>query len=175
MIDDLFGQMLVEVAKEELGHGESGGNNRGPDVERYRWLDGTHRPVNTDDPWCASFASFCLLQACERLAMELPFKTSRGAKHLIELAAEAGQVITEPQIGALICWHNSILGPLSRRGHIGIICDWSEESRQIAWIDGNGASANPLSVAKVSLVTTRFAPELGKNGWRKRLYMMVAL
>lgn len=52
---------LIEVAEAELAKGvrEIGGKNRGADVETYQKCVG----LRPGDPWCASFVSWCWLEA----------------------------------------------------------------------------------------------------------------
>lgn len=49
-------ELLIEVAKREIGQREVGGNNRGPAVEKYQTA--TWKGPSPGDPWCASFCSF---------------------------------------------------------------------------------------------------------------------
>jgi hypothetical protein len=108
-----LGGTALEIAKSEIGHGEEGGNNRGPDVERYRAGKGG------SGSWCAAFISWCLEQACKQLAREMPIARSHGAKQLWRRAAKAGAAVKTPRPGDLVCWHRGPVG--GWQGHIGIV------------------------------------------------------
>lgn len=51
-------EAFLEAARGEIGKGEVGGNNRGPDVEKYQGVFGYPNP---DQPWCLYFIQWCLL------------------------------------------------------------------------------------------------------------------
>lgn len=129
----------LTIALSERGRGEDSaqGNNRGPDVYRYRRGDGTGLPWDSAEPWCAAFVSYCLTKAARELAVPLPFATSRGAKTLTERVAAAGRVCSYPEVGALICWHRSPLGAASRKGHIGIVAAYDLASDTLVTVEGN--------------------------------------
>lgn len=134
----------LEVALNELGKGEFGGNNWGPDVFKYRKHDGTGKPVRIRGNWCASFISYCFRVAANATGTKLPFKTSRGAKRLGKNLKKAGWVkVDKPEPGAIIIWDR---GVLKWQGHIGICTDYVEEHSVLVWVDGNGRG-RPSKVA----------------------------
>ena len=118
------------IARGELGRGESGENNAGEDVFRYRRMSGVDRPWNGDGPWCAAFVSYCFNRAGEGV---LPFKPSWGAKQLWKRIGKAGAFVETPQPGDVVCWDRGVAG--SWAGHVGIVS--STESGAFHSIEGN--------------------------------------
>jgi len=115
-----LGLLALSIAIENIGNGEEGGNNSGPFVEM---LHGKEFDGNDDDDgaWCASFASWCFEQACDRRLdlIELPFKRSGGAKTLWKNIGNAGSFPTDPAPGDVVCWDRGKRG--SWQGHIGFV------------------------------------------------------
>jgi hypothetical protein len=159
-------ELALQVALAELGKGETAGNNRGPDVDRFR-AGGRAGRVGSAQSWCASFVSFCYRRAAAKLGVTLPFKTSGGAKRLTKNIIAAGAYL-EPSPwqlaasrGAVICWHRG-LGAFDWRGHVGIIERYEAESDALHTIEGN---RGPL------VAQYRYA---GWE-WRRRLYRIAAV
>ena len=111
----------LEIARAEIGKGESTANNRGPDIKRYgQGKDG--------QPWCASFVAYCLNEAG---IADLGYPVA--AKVIWNKGREAGWQVNEPQAGDLICfWRNS---PKSWQGHVGIVSGIN--STEILTIEAN--------------------------------------
>lgn len=162
-------KVATEIALNNRGNGESESNNRGADLYLWRQNDGTGLPWDLAGPWCASFASFCLVQAAKRLDdYALPFKTSRGAKTLTERVAEVGRECVNPEPYALICWHRSSLGSASRKGHVGFIVSYDRATDTLITVDGNKNRRGH----RLATVETFDHP----NGrWRDKLYMMATI
>ncbi len=97
----------LEIARMEIGHGEQGGNNLGPDIKRYgQGKDG--------EPWCASFVSYCLNEAgIDELGYPM------AAKVIWNKGRKLGWQVKEPQSGDLICFWR--VKPTSWQGHVGVI------------------------------------------------------
>lgn len=127
-----LGLMALEVAIKEIGNGEVGGNNSGEHIARYKGIPDDGDP-DDDGAWCASFISYCCKLAADGLGIDLPFKTSHGAKALYKHVYTAGSKVTIPQAGDLVCWDRG--KPGSWQGHIGIV--ESYESGVIHTIEGN--------------------------------------
>jgi len=89
---------LVDIARQEIGHGEQGGNNQGFYVKQY--MKG-----HSGLPWCAGFVSFCL----EKSGHHSPYLFK--AKSFIK----TGRAVKQPCPGDLIVF--------SRKGggHVGIV------------------------------------------------------
>ncbi len=114
-----LGIAALDVAIENLGRGEEGGNNSGGFVETLHGLqfDGDD---DDDGAWCAAFVSWCFERACKRIGADMPFQRSRGAKSLYRKIGTAGKFIDlDPQPGDVVCWDRGVKG--SWQGHIGIV------------------------------------------------------
>lgn len=59
-------QLLVKIAKTQIGKHESGGANKGSDLRAYFDAD-NYKPNSTDDgyPWCASFVCWVVKEALQ--------------------------------------------------------------------------------------------------------------
>jgi hypothetical protein len=111
-----LGVAALAVAREEIGKGESGGNNQGPDLDRYRG-------GGKGGAWCAAFVFFCLLTACERRGRLPPVKRSHGARQLFRRIVAAGMLVRHRDIrpGDVVLWARGAEG--SWTGHIGIVSE----------------------------------------------------
>ena len=144
-----LGLAALEVARHEIGRGETGANNRGPDVARYR------RGVDDGQPWCAAFVSYCLEEAALHLGLATcPVARSHAAKRLWRHCAAAGLAVEHPREGDLALWHRGIAG--ARTGHIGLVSRADRLSSLFWAIEGN-KGAPPASVRE-------FDHALGEGG-----------
>ncbi len=108
----------LDVAIENIGNGEEGGNNSGPFVEMLKgkvW-DGDN---DDDGAWCADFVGWCIEQASDRLGVDMPIQRSGGAKRLFRNIKMAGSEVSNPQPGDVVCWDRG--NPGSWMGHIGFV------------------------------------------------------
>jgi len=112
------GLAALQVAVDQIGNGEEGGNNSGPFVEmlKHKEYDG-----NTDDDgaWCASFVSWCFEQAYASLGRDMPFQYSEGAKRIYKNVGDAGSFPESPAPGDVVCWDRG--DPGSWQGHVGFV------------------------------------------------------
>ena len=113
-----LGIATLAVAIQEIGNGETDGNNSGPHVARYKGIADDGDP-DDDGAWCASFLSYCASVGADNLGIDLPFKKSGGAKRLYKLIGKAGSFVTTPRPGDVVCWDRG--NPGSWQGHIGIV------------------------------------------------------
>jgi len=113
-----LGITALEVAVENLGKGEEGGNNSGEFVEMLHNKNYDGDP-DDDGAWCAAFVSFCFETACSRLGIDMPFRRSTGAKSLYRKIGAAGEFVQVPEPGDVVCWDRGVKG--SWQGHIGIV------------------------------------------------------
>lgn len=113
-----LGLEALQIAISEIGNGEVGGNNSGPHIARYKGIADDGDP-DDDGAWCASFVSWCFQSAAMRLGVDLPFRKSHGAKRLFRNIGEAGEYVSSPQPGDVVCWDRGVKG--SWQGHIGIV------------------------------------------------------
>ena len=137
-------QAALEIAIGEIGKGEYGSNNAGPDIEKY--LNGLAEPPSN---WCAAFISWCYLEASFnrdiiKKNQIMPFQYTLSARNLFnqfkKKAINLGESLEgfveltkEPEPGDLIFfWRES---PKSWMGHVGII--EKLDDKLIYTIEGN--------------------------------------
>ena len=148
----------LDVAVSETGNGESTGNNRGPDIERY--TRGMRRAL-----WCAHFVSWCLEIACRDIGVTMPFKRSGHAKTLARRYRSVGYMVAVPSPGDIICWHRGAAPKVTDRGHIGIVRGYSQADDTLRVIEGNHGTFP-------AIVDTFQYP---RGLWRNRLYILARL
>lgn len=112
-----YAMEVLGCAEREVGHGEHGANNVGPDLDRYR--TDLHGRMGPGGAWCSAFVSHCLEQAAQRLSEPCPVQRSHNAKRLFLNACEVGTRVASPAEGDLVCWHRGAAG--ASTGHIGIV------------------------------------------------------
>jgi hypothetical protein len=145
----------LDVACEELGRGEEGRNNDGPDVLLYT---GGKR-----GNWCAAFLCWCFEEAAERMGWHgLVPKRSHGAKRFTKNVALHGYFVNlttdHPRPGDIISWNRGT--GITWRGHVGIVYAYLANTDTLLTIEANSGKFP----AKVKI-------KLYANGsWRKRLY-----
>ncbi|MES2707207.1 MAG: glycoside hydrolase domain-containing protein [Verrucomicrobiota bacterium] len=120
------------VGEAAAGRGESGGNNRGPDVEKY-----LHGLVDMPANWCAGFVCWCL-----DASGGMPFNYTVGARSILSRARSAGlttftdPLATAPLPGDIVVWWRVRLS--SWEGHTGYV--HHVEGGRIYTIEGNKTS-----------------------------------
>jgi hypothetical protein len=125
-----FRQELIREAEKWVGVKEVGGNNKGPDVERFqKAVDGKAE----GEPWCAAFVQFCIRE------VEVNFKptvVSFRSEHCMTIWNKTPGVhrYGSPKPGFLVIWN--YVGTAS--GHIGIVRRVIDEFT-IETIEGNTA------------------------------------
>lgn len=113
---------------------EIGGNNRGPFVRKYLAPAG----LDTGNPWCASFVSWCYLQAAGGNESVMPFAYTPSARHLLSEFKHHGWASPPgsgylPQPGDVVVWWRvSLAGWL---GHTGLV--HSVRDGMLYTIEGN--------------------------------------
>ncbi len=125
----------LAIAVENIGKGEEGGNNSGPYVEMLHGKEYDGDPDN-DGSWCASFVSWCFEQACRQSGIQMPFRSSAGAKRLFRNIIAAGRQVYPPylQPGDIVCWDRG--KPGSWQGHIGFV-EFIEDGGILHTVEGN--------------------------------------
>ena len=162
-------ERALELAKAEIGQGETDGNNRGERIDFYR-RTGRTGGVGSAQSWCAAYVSSCLRRAAAELQMTLPFETSGGAKRLVKNIVNGGGKVVDhtiwgpnigPVPGVIICWNRG-LGPIDWRGHVGFVQGYNgtDGIDRLTTIEAN---RGPL--------VTQYAYPRGL--WRKRIYLVV--
>lgn len=116
------GRAALEAAIAELkGNArEIGGNNSGPFVRKYLAPAG----IAEGNPWCASFVSWCFLQAAGGAEAAMPFAYAPSARGLLSEFKQQGWASAPgsdylPQPGDVVVWWRvSLAGWL---GHTGLV------------------------------------------------------
>ncbi len=123
--------LALEIAVGELGKGETGRNNQGPHVAKYR---GDRKA----GAWCASFVGWCWEKAARQRMIEMPFKRSNGAKRIYKNAGKAGTFVDRPQPGDLVCWQRGNGRPEDAwKGHVGLVFEVDDDGKTFKSIEGN--------------------------------------
>lgn len=142
------------IAELKAGAGEVGGNNCGPWVKKYL------EPAGLDEgnSWCASFVSWCYLQACGTQKDKMPFTYCPGARALLRQFKDKGWAC-EPQSGyapqpgdIVVWWRVNLQG---WQGHVGLV--HSLKDGMLYTLEGN---RSPL-VQGFSYVMSRMDKLLG--------------
>lgn len=122
----------LNVAIGEIGTTESGGNNRGPRIERYLRAVG----LPPGQPWCAAFAVWCYGEAWRQLAMEGALMLPKSGKVTRLWRRTRPEWRTQkPAPGAIYCHATDPNDPEST-GHCGIVWRPSENGLLVG-IEGN--------------------------------------
>ncbi len=151
-----LGRAALETAIGELKAGacEVGGNNCGPWVKKYL------EPAKLDEgnSWCASFVSWCFLQACGGDKSKMPFVYNPSARNLLqqfknkEMAHEPKSDY-QPQPGDIVVWWREKLS--GWLGHVGLVHQLKDG--MLYTIEGNRSP----SVQGFSYVFSRMEKLLG--------------
>jgi hypothetical protein len=141
----------LEVARNMIGLGENGGNNRGEALDSWR-----RETMLPGGSWCALWICYAYLRASQygRSIQPVPFDFSSSAKKLTRNVGNAGQFIDTPEPGALICWHRGTLG---WTGHVELVETY--KPGELVTIAGNVGSYP----SKIHRRTYNYE-------WRNRLY-----
>jgi len=117
-----IGRAALSAAISELkaGAGEVGGNNQGPWVCKYLAPAG----LGPGNPWCASFVSWCFLQAVGGEKEKMPFSYSASARDLLKKFQKKGWAKSPsdryiPQPGDLVFWWR--VKADGWQGHVGLV------------------------------------------------------
>ncbi len=125
------------IAELKAGAREVGGNNRGPWVRKYLAPAG----LEEGNSWCASFVSWCYLQACGGDKENMPFPFCPGARALLREFKDKGWGHApgsgyEPEPGDLVVWWRVQLA--GWEGHVGLV--YQLTNGMLYTIEGNKSS-----------------------------------
>jgi hypothetical protein len=126
--------LAAAIGELKAGAGEVGGNNMGPWVKKYLAPAG----LGEGESWCASFVSWCFLQASGGSKSTMPFAYCPGARNLLEEFKEKGWASGpnsgyQPKPGDIVVWWRESLG--SWKGHVGFV--HSVKEGMLYTIEGN--------------------------------------
>jgi len=127
-------EALVMTALKYVGVHESGGNNKGYQIEQFqRSVDG----IASGEPWCMAFIQYCIKEV-EYLGF--PRSLIYRSESVMETWNKTGTVYKSfgPKVGAIAIWckHDSEGNP-TRLGHCGIITLVDLNARTMRTIEGN--------------------------------------
>ncbi len=129
---------LIFFAREWIGFSERGGDNRGQAVERFqKAVDGRAQ----GEPWCASFAWFCIEQV-DRLGLAIggsPEARLYASEHVLTVWNKSPKKarIAAPEPGCLVLWQYHKDGRATSRGHVGIVTEILEGGVKMGTVEGN--------------------------------------
>lgn len=112
--------LAAAIGELRAGAGEVGGNNCGPWVKKYLAPAG----LDEGNSWCASFVSWCFLQASGGNKAAMPFPYDPGARDLLKEFkdrgwAQAPQSDYQPLPGDIAVWWRVQLA--GWQGHVGLV------------------------------------------------------
>jgi hypothetical protein len=126
--------LAAAIGELKAGACEVGGNNCGPFVSKYLAPAG----VAEGNAWCASFVSWCFLQASGGNKSTMPFAYVPGARDMLAEFKQKGWASAPgggyvPQLGDIVVWWRvSLQGWL---GHVGLV--HSVQDGMLYTIEGN--------------------------------------
>jgi hypothetical protein len=146
--------LAAAIGELKAGAGEVGGNNSGPWVRKY--LAPADLPEGNS--WCASFVSWCYLQACGGDKGSMPFTYCPGARAILREfknkdLAYAPKSGYQPQPGDIVVWWRERLA--GWKGHVGLVHQVSDG--MLYTIEGNKSPR----VQGFSYVSSRMEKLLG--------------
>ncbi len=126
--------LAAAIGELEAGACEAGGNNCGPFVRKYLAPAG----VAEGNSWCASFVSWCYLQATGGDKAAMPFAYSPGARSLLAEFKRNGWASAPgsgypPLPGDIVVWWRVSLQ--GWQGHVGLV--HSVQDGMLYTIEGN--------------------------------------
>jgi lysozyme family protein len=130
-------QTLIAEAKKWIGIHEIGGNNKGPDVERFqKAVDGKA----SGEPWCMSFCQFCVK---ETEAVVGKHSLIFRSEHCLTVWRRSPSSLrsTKPVAGSLVIWQHGT----SENGHTGIVTDVSSDGKTFQTVEGNTSDSSGVN------------------------------
>lgn len=143
-------QVILEAHK-HVGVRETGGPNRGPEIDRWLFRVGSV----PGQPWCAAFASCMLADAFKALGLPLTVRLSASAHTLLERCQQAGGRAAEPGPGFLFGIDHGLGQQGQKRGHCGIVVDVNPDGVHMTTIEGNTDRAGSREGQGVYQLTRR--------------------
>ena len=126
---NILNQMALDIARGYVGVKESGGNNRGPEVEA--WL---HRVgLAPGNAWCMAFAWCCVDDAFRKMELPNPIRPCASVVRMWHALPDSCR-LAEPALGVWAFHHDSANPNL---GHVGFIDDLSPDGKGTYSVEGN--------------------------------------
>jgi hypothetical protein len=127
-VPSTWGLAALQIAIGEIGKGEIGGDNCGPDVARYQGVEDTGGNLGA---WCAGFGGWCINSAAEQLDVE-PIKPCSWARTMFARCRKRGRVVNVPAPGDIMLLERGTAGGSS---HFTIVERFDGE--RIHTVEGN--------------------------------------
>ncbi len=124
-------QKTLDFALTQFGVHEIGGNNRGPQVEKYLATIG----LEPGDPWCAAFVCWCLKQAVEAIGTPTQVHFGASVKKLWD--RNQALVLQAPEPGCLALRDEGLSSKGTRVGHVMFVLDVLQDGQTLKVISGN--------------------------------------
>lgn len=144
----------LDVALRYEGVRESGGRNRGPEVDRFLKIVGLDASKGgvAGYPWCCAFASTCILEAHQESwnldgnvgpfdKKQLPVKLSAGVFEFWNKAPANRKMKTPIEGCAFIIDHGMNKAKTARLGHIGLVVSIDGDEIHTIEANTNGAGS----------------------------------
>jgi hypothetical protein len=134
-----LGAALLEAARADLGVRETGGANRGPEIDAA--LRAVGAPVGS--AWCAAMLTRWLRRAAEAAGVPSPIPGSAGAKAIGSQLVQAGRWGDARELagrvgpGWIVVWHRGAPGAWT--GHVGVV--EAVQGDEIVTIEANSGPA----------------------------------
>lgn len=128
------GHAVYTRAVSQLGLGERGSNNSGEHVEKYAAAIDRHAPL----VWCAAFAYWCYVEACDEFGLDYMVKPTAGAKRLCKnIVAAGGSKVSfaQARTGDVVLWHRGAKNAWT--GHVAILQSKNVAQQRFTTIEGN--------------------------------------
>lgn len=123
--------ILVLEAQNWVGTVEVGGDNSGPDVERFQRAVNAHP---NKEAWCADFVIFCIQQVEQKMGIKSKIYRTEHALDLI-YGSPPDMLLKTPIPGAVIVWQHGD----TTLGHAGIVEAVAKDGN-LTTIEGNTSS-----------------------------------
>jgi peptidoglycan hydrolase-like protein with peptidoglycan-binding domain len=130
-------QATIETAVSQIGVVESGGANRGPQVDQYLRSVGVD-PTTGSYAWCAAFVHWCFTQAATRLAIPNPCPPKAGCLALWGAAPAGTRIAGDAAFDDPTLVHAGAVFVIDHgygKGHVGFV--ESVEAGRLGTIEGN--------------------------------------
>lgn len=136
---------VLEIARQEIGVHEEGGNNRGERVEEYQAAAGGH----PGEAWCAAFVSWAFIKAAGALGEDNPMEPCRGALRVWHIAPPEAKSKTPTPGAIFVIDHGKGLG------HVGLV--ESVAGDHVVTIEGNTNGSGGREGVEVARRIRRFS------------------
>jgi hypothetical protein len=115
-------ELTIQIALSYDGVREVGGNNRGPEVEKFQASIG----LEPGDPWCAAFVCFCIKKAAEQLGITPKFEYGGSVYKL--WTRNPDLQLSSPDTNCIFLINHGLSKSGTRIGHMGFCITPYQES-----------------------------------------------